>query len=120
MGKEDSVLKIRKCYRDLLSVVFDDYIRKLRITGNPGIGKTYFGYYLLYQLALRDETVVYHNDGYPIVFEGRKGAFTSDKIGIKPYLKIKAVWYIVDGKQPKNVMAKTILICSPKRAHYSV
>ncbi|PKK58121.1 hypothetical protein RhiirC2_796830, partial [Rhizophagus irregularis] len=122
LGKEHgfSALKIRKCYRDLLSVVFDDSINKLRITGNPGIGKTFFGYYLLYQLALKDATVVYDNFNEidPIVFEGGKGAFTSDSVSIKSILKNKAVWYIVDGKEAKDVNAKTILICSPKRKHY--
>ncbi|CAI2176087.1 16262_t:CDS:2 [Funneliformis geosporum] len=120
LGKEDSALKIRKCYRDLLSVVFDDEIRKLRITGNPGIGKTYFGYYLLYQLALRDAIVVYDNfnETRPIIFEGEK-ALISDSDGIEVYLRNPAVWYIVDGRQPKNVNAKTILICSPKRVHYA-
>ncbi|CAI2178669.1 6111_t:CDS:2 [Funneliformis geosporum] len=28
------------------------------------------------------------------------------------------VWYIVDGKEPKRVDAKTILVCSPKKDHY--
>ncbi|PKC15051.1 hypothetical protein RhiirA5_449417 [Rhizophagus irregularis] len=117
---EVSALKIRKCYRDLLSVVFDESINKLRITGNPSIGKTFFGYYLLYQLALQDATVVYdnYNETDPIVFEGEKGAFTSYSISIKTYLQNKDVWYIVDGKEPKNVNAKTILICSSRREHY--
>lgn len=104
----------------MLSVVFDESINKLRITGNPSIGKTFFGYYLLYQLALQDATFVYdnYNETDPIVFEGEKGAFTSYSISIKTYLQNKDVWYIVDGKEPKNVNAKTILICSSRREHY--
>ena len=43
-----STLLIRKCYGDLATVILDDNVRRIRITGNPGIGKTYFGYYLLY------------------------------------------------------------------------
>ena len=41
-GRSDnpSKLFIRKCYNDLLDVVQDPNIRKLRISGNPGIGKT--------------------------------------------------------------------------------
>ncbi|CAB4383927.1 unnamed protein product [Rhizophagus irregularis] len=91
-----STLLIRKCYRDLTPVVFDTKIDKLRITGNPGIGKTYFG---------------------PIIFEGGK-ALVSDINGIERYLRRLDVWYIVDGKEPKEVNAKTILICSPRRDHY--
>ncbi|GBC37201.2 DUF185-domain-containing protein [Rhizophagus irregularis DAOM 181602=DAOM 197198] len=95
-----STLLIRKCYRDLTPVVFDTKIDKLRITGNPGIGKTYFGYYLLYLLALQDATIVYDNfnETRPIIFEGGKA--------------------LVNGKEPKEVNAKTILICSPKKDHY--
>ncbi|PKC65674.1 hypothetical protein RhiirA1_460736 [Rhizophagus irregularis] len=106
LGKRNgsSTLLIRKCYRDLTPVVFDTKIDKLRITGNPGIGKTYFGYYLLYLLALQDATIVYDNfnETRPIIFEGGK-ALVSD---------------INDGKEPKEVNAKTILICSPRKDHY--
>ncbi|PKY33166.1 hypothetical protein RhiirB3_532363 [Rhizophagus irregularis] len=68
----------------------------------------------------RNATVVYdnYNETDPIVFEGEKGAFTSYSISIKTYLQNKDVWYIVDGKEPKNVNAKTILICSSRREHY--
>lgn len=85
LGKRNgsSTLLIRKCYRDLTPVVFDTKIDKLRITGNPGIGKTYFGYYLLYLLALQDATIVYDNfnETRPIIFEGGK-ALVSDINGI--------------------------------------
>ncbi|CAB4441894.1 unnamed protein product [Rhizophagus irregularis] len=123
LGKKQgpSALFIRKCYLDLKDVVFDDKITKLRITGNPGIGKTYFGYYLLYLLAGLDVTVVYDNqkESNPIVFESGKNAFISNSEIIKPYLQNSKVWYIVDGKEPKSVDAKTILICSPKRNYYN-
>ncbi|PKC69765.1 hypothetical protein RhiirA1_503530, partial [Rhizophagus irregularis] len=108
-----------KCYHDLQKIVFDDTIDKLRITGNPGIGKTYFGYYLLYLLAQKDVTIVYdnHHETKPIIFEGNN-AYVSNSDGIDVYLRKPAVWYIVDGKEPKDVKAKTILICSPKKNHY--
>src|ERR1051325_4183888 len=48
-----STLFIRKCYDGLANVFFNRDIGKLRITGDPGIGKTFFGYYLLYLLALK-------------------------------------------------------------------
>ncbi|RHZ85356.1 hypothetical protein Glove_66g167 [Diversispora epigaea] len=121
LGKErgSSTLFIRKCYRDLENVVLDHKIDKLRITGNPGIGKTFFGYYLLYLLAQQDATVVYdnYNETKPFVFEG-KNAFIINSDYIDVYLRKKAVWYIVDGKEPKDVNAKTILVCLPKREHY--
>lgn len=102
-----------------MPVVFDTKIDKLRITGNPGIGKTFFGHYLLYLLALKNETIVYDNshETRPIIFEGEK-ALVSDKNGIDRYLRRLDVWYIVDGKEPKDVKAKTILVCSPRKNHY--
>ena len=114
-----SILFIRKCYHDLQKIVFDDTINKLRITGNPGIGKTFFGYYLLYLLAQKDATIVYDNyhETKPIIFEGNN-AYVSNSDGIEVYLRKPTVWYIVDGKEPKDVKAKTILICSPKKDHY--
>jgi hypothetical protein len=122
LGKEygPSALFIRNCYLDLKNVIFDDKINKLRITGNPGIGKSFFGYYLLYLLAIKNTTVVYDHckESDPFVFEGGKDAFISSSQEIKGYLRDSSVWYIVDGKEPKSVNAKTILICSPKREHY--
>ncbi|GBB85990.1 hypothetical protein RclHR1_12420004 [Rhizophagus clarus] len=122
LGKANgsSALLIRNCYRDLQNVIFNDKINKLRISGNPGIGKTYFGYYLLYLLATRNATIVYDNytELDPIVFEGGKDAFIGNREMIRTYLQHPSVWYIVDGKEPKSVNAKTILICSPNIDHY--
>ncbi|GES98289.1 hypothetical protein GLOIN_2v1847979 [Rhizophagus clarus] len=121
LGKRSgpSSLLIRKCYNDLILVAFDTKIDKLRITGNPGIGKTFFGYYLLYLLALQNVPIVYDNfhETKPIIFEGGKASI-SDTNGIERYLRRLDVWYIVDGKEPKEVKAKTILICSPRKDHY--
>ena len=48
LGKpsQPSKLFVRKCYNDLVNIVLKDNIRNLRLTGNPGIGKTFFGYFL--------------------------------------------------------------------------
>ncbi|CAG8597498.1 5151_t:CDS:2 [Funneliformis mosseae] len=114
LGKKNgpSTVFIRKCYLDLQVVVFKR--NKIRITGNPGIGKTYFGYYLLYLLALQN-TIVYDNanEAKLIVFDGENATKSDD---IEPYLRDPNVWYIVDGKEPSDVNAKTILICSPNKS----
>ena len=46
-----STIFIRDCYLDLHKVIFGNNKSRWRITGNLGIGKTFFGYYLLYQIA---------------------------------------------------------------------
>ncbi|CAG8634815.1 15358_t:CDS:2 [Funneliformis caledonium] len=122
LGKEggSSILYIRKSYRYMEKVIFKDSTRKLRITGNPGIGKTFFGFYLLYLLSQQTNTrIVYSSftERSPIIFDGE--AFTTDnQTLINTYLYNKDTWYIADGIEPKNVNAKTILVCSPRKEHY--
>src|ERR1700744_1952476 len=74
-----STLLICKCYRHLLTLVLDNnrWIRNLIITGKPGIGKTYFGYYLLYDLIRRNQTVIYdsHSMDYVIVFDQERAFY---------------------------------------------
>ncbi|CAG8693709.1 11655_t:CDS:1, partial [Acaulospora colombiana] len=122
-GSDISALFIRECYHHLSNIIFEnENIRRWRITGNPGIGKTFFGYYLLYLLSQQHKTVVYHRlDKSPILFS-EKDAFShiDDNIhAFKDYLANEEVWYIVDGRKPKEYVAKTILICSPQKRHYS-
>ncbi|EGF81375.1 hypothetical protein BATDEDRAFT_23764 [Batrachochytrium dendrobatidis JAM81] len=60
-----SSICIRPCYPKLLekslSIVQSADICHLIILGNPGIGKTYFGYFLLLHLARSGATVVYES-----------------------------------------------------------
>ncbi|RHZ71434.1 hypothetical protein Glove_258g43 [Diversispora epigaea] len=115
-----NILYIRKCYRDLLEIVFDENIRKLRITGNPGIGKTFFAYYLLYMLAKREKIIIYNScaSRYPIAFDKEKAFRVYEADVLDSYLCEQSVWYIVDSKEPESVKAKTILLCSPRKDHY--
>jgi hypothetical protein len=120
---EPSKLYIRKCYNHLLGVVNNSSIRKLRISGNPGIGKTLFGYYLLYHLVKKNETIVYDSNnliGEVIVFDKGNGFYLNctDHNTKRGYLYNRDNWYIVDGKQPDRAVAKTVLICSLRKDHY--
>ncbi|RHZ53526.1 hypothetical protein Glove_441g117 [Diversispora epigaea] len=125
-NEKPSIIYIRKCYNDLLNIVLDDNIRRLRISGNPGIGKTFFGYYLLYHLALSNKTVIYDihtmsESNQVILFEQEKAFYlhrTHDANEIRRYLDDSNVWHIVDGKKSDEVDAKTILICSPMKHYY--
>ncbi|RIB06688.1 hypothetical protein C2G38_2115523 [Gigaspora rosea] len=117
--KQGSILYIRKCYLHLADIIFKEKMRRCRITGNPGIGKTFFGYYLLYFLSKQNKTIVYHKAcQFPILFN-KQNTFSSDKIfDFYEYLNNRDVWYIVDGQPPLEVRAKTILFCSPQKQHY--
>ncbi|OAJ41341.1 hypothetical protein BDEG_24962 [Batrachochytrium dendrobatidis JEL423] len=122
LGKDSigSSIYIRPCYPKLLekslSIVQSADIRHLIILGNPGIGKTYFGYFLLLHLARSGATVVYESGvdqkRYLLtpngVLEGGKDAFWK-------ILDSSSTFYIVDGSAPVDVDAKTILVTSPRR-----
>ncbi|PKK70556.1 hypothetical protein RhiirC2_459882 [Rhizophagus irregularis] len=125
LDNQPSRMFIRNCYKDLLDIVSKPEIRNLRISGNPGVGKTFFGYYLLYDLLTKDKTIVYElhtMKGSVILFKEGKGFYLSEAIDhkiIRNYLYKKDTWYIVDGKKPYNAsVAKTILISSPMKSHY--
>ncbi|PKB99367.1 hypothetical protein RhiirA5_462037, partial [Rhizophagus irregularis] len=123
-----SKLFVRRCYNDLLNIVDNDKIRKLRLTGNPGIGKTFFGYYLIYHLVKNGKTVIYdvHTIKKFVILFGQTMDEVSYLHTIKDARKIKTslsnqdAWYIVDGKSPDYSEAKTILICSPLKSHYKI
>ncbi|GBC19248.2 hypothetical protein GLOIN_2v1486671 [Rhizophagus irregularis DAOM 181602=DAOM 197198] len=126
-NSKPSKLLIRKYYDDLILVVFDDNVRKLRISENPEIGKTFFRYYILYHLAVFNYTVIYeicimNEPSRVILFDHEGWAFCLHKTfhfdEINRYLDDSSVWYVVDGKEPDIVEAKTILICSPLNAHH--
>ncbi|CAI2182544.1 5930_t:CDS:2, partial [Funneliformis geosporum] len=116
-----STLLIRNCYRDLADVVINDEVRRIRVTGNPGIGKTYFGFYLLYLFARNGRSIIYESitSKFSYVFDGEEAFLTSNDTIQYSYQSRRDVLYIVDGMEPKEVEAKTILVCSPRKSHYS-
>ncbi|CAG8712232.1 10138_t:CDS:2, partial [Funneliformis caledonium] len=112
LGRTDeaSVLFIRQCYRDLFKVVFSNNTRRLIITGNPGIGKTFFDYYILYELMRKNATVIYDKaNKFPILFSNQTAVVGETLFSFYDLLNKQDVWYIVDGKEPHDVDAKTIL-----------
>ncbi|CAG8489637.1 368_t:CDS:2 [Acaulospora colombiana] len=121
-GSNISTLFIRECYYHLSDIIFEnENIHRWRITGNPGIGKTFFGYYLLYLLSQQCKTVVYHKLDMPPILFSEEGVFRQIKDNIhafSDYLEHEETWYIVDGRKPMEYLAKTILVCSPQKRHY--
>ncbi|RGB29123.1 hypothetical protein C1646_602795, partial [Rhizophagus diaphanus] len=112
---------IRDCYLDLSKIIFESNRSRWRITGNPGIGKTFFSYYLLYIIAKANGTVIYHqHHRSPILFSEDKVYYSKvDNIHLfKDYLGKNDTWYIVDAREPMEFRGKTILICSPQTTYY--
>eukprot|EP00195_Chlamydomonas_chlamydogama_P008570 CAMPEP_0202890160 /NCGR_PEP_ID=MMETSP1392-20130828/660_1 /ASSEMBLY_ACC=CAM_ASM_000868 /TAXON_ID=225041 /ORGANISM="Chlamydomonas chlamydogama, Strain SAG 11-48b" /LENGTH=584 /DNA_ID=CAMNT_0049573679 /DNA_START=72 /DNA_END=1826 /DNA_ORIENTATION=+ len=123
-NKPDRIM-VRKCYEDFLEIIQEQMykgVTKIVITGSPGIGKSYFLYYLLHHLkSLPDKPVVvlsgpgktmpslcFHGDN---VYDGEFPAFTE-------YLKDPNTWYLVDGHVPHFCNAKTVLAASPNQKLY--
>jgi hypothetical protein len=91
--------------------------KNLAIMGTPGIGKTFFGFFLLYVFAKMNKTVVYQRkDHYRILFSG--DVVTKAWKGTERYnfweMDLKGTIYIVDGAEPTECSAQTILLSSPR------
>ncbi|RKP20608.1 hypothetical protein ROZALSC1DRAFT_19110 [Rozella allomycis CSF55] len=109
---------VRPCYPLLLEkcleIIAEPTTPHLVILGNPGIGKTYFGYFLLHYFAKNNHTVVYErgksNERYLFCSGVISWGSQSDFV---PYLHDPNTIYIVDAFKPVDVAAKTILLSSP-------
>ncbi|GMF18706.1 unnamed protein product [Phytophthora lilii] len=111
---------IRPCYRRLLYHVLaltqNQDEPNVIILGNPGIGKTFFAYLLLWNLVRQSNNVVYQ-DGRSaqwILFTA-SGVISGSNITFRRVLIEPSTFYIVDGVTPVGVLAKTILVTSPPR-----
>jgi hypothetical protein len=123
LGKESigSSIYIRPCYPKLLettlSIVESAETRHLIILGNPGIGKTYFGYFLMLHLARSGATVIYESflvRGLMYLFTPH-GVYKGNRIQFDEFLALRTTFYIVDGMTPVDVDARTILLTSLRR-----
>ncbi|CAB4462939.1 hypothetical protein RhiirA1_540852 [Rhizophagus irregularis] len=109
-------LFIHECYDDLKSVILDDKIKRVQITGNPGIGKTYFSYYLLHILSKLKKTVIFHKANKNLaLFSEERVLYSETLFTFKEYLDDPEVWYIVDRQHPTEYDAKTIVVSSPEK-----
>jgi hypothetical protein len=111
---------IRHCYPKLLatalSIIETPGTPHLVILGNPGIGKTYFGYVILLYLARLGSTVVYESGKAKCRYLfSADGIFIGTQDDFRGYLNITTTVYIVDASKPVDVAAKTILLSSPRR-----
>uniref|UniRef100_A0A7S0WNW8 Crinkler (CRN) family protein n=1 Tax=Chlamydomonas leiostraca TaxID=1034604 RepID=A0A7S0WNW8_9CHLO len=121
MGRE---LLIRGSYSALLRIVLAlmlDDITKVAITGSPGIGKSYFLFYLMFTLAttLAQPVVVLHIRGLQRVlcFTGST-VLTGTLRDFYHQLDDPKTWYLVDEVEPVFCRAKTVLVSSPNRNIY--
>ncbi|CAN0449686.1 unnamed protein product, partial [Pylaiella littoralis] len=117
-----SKLFIRPCYRELSELLLlgasSDTMRNIVVTGTPGIGKSVFGFYLLYLLRRQGKTVVYDSKGdwYRFSDEGvAKGELSDFKK--KRYLdNDEDNWCLSDpeSRPYEGFTGTTVVLVSPK------
>jgi hypothetical protein len=126
---------VRKCYEDLAKIIMDLYEKRLNmrdlnsrvgvvITGNPGIGKSFFFFYLLWVLAQRKVCVVLRlaQENITCLFRPEEapqvvgGSFFRFK-----ELDCVETVFLHDpkpGEEPPKVNAFTIIASSPKKSNF--
>ncbi|GBB87526.1 hypothetical protein RclHR1_00140030 [Rhizophagus clarus] len=122
-----SFLLIRNCYKELTTVMFERDISKFGciITGTPGIGKTYFGLYLLYCIRLchPDATIVWQladsdtHRCYQFMPDGN--VLVGGIAQFYDSISNENNYYIVDAQKPEKSSAYVILLTSPKAELYN-
>jgi len=122
-------LFVRACYDELVTLIFEYHNKFLAsnrcyapiIYGTPGIGKSYFGYYLLLCLAKKKATVVYYDGRAEKAYLFSEAKVSSGHLDIyDQYLSDRNAYYIVDSAKARVVEAKTILITSPFKRHWKM
>ncbi|EGZ14936.1 hypothetical protein PHYSODRAFT_301697 [Phytophthora sojae] len=87
------------------------------ILGNAGIGKMFFGLFLLLHLARAGKTVVYQDRDKCILFS-RTMVIRGSEQAFVEILGKTTTYYIVDGAKPPYCAAKTILLARPQLANW--
>jgi hypothetical protein len=127
--KLGSKLFVRMCYQELAEVTMGilESGYNLVITGNPGIGKSYFLFFFMHYLRQieGEPTVVLYRH-----LEKRWYLFAKEEVLVAKDSDFPAVsmiqnrlddpntWYLVDTAEPLQVKAKTLLVSSPYVERY--
>jgi hypothetical protein len=129
-GRESlgSKLFVRKSYEELAEIIFELLSSggKVALTGNPGVGKTYFVNYFLYYILTKEKNptvVVYRHleERWYLFSQGGTAVIPGKNRGARElddYLTDPATWYLVDTDQPLERDAKTLLVSSPYSNRY--
>ncbi|CAB4393333.1 unnamed protein product [Rhizophagus irregularis] len=123
---EEQFLLIRDCYHHLADSILNHETRNYwHIVGNPGVGLTYFSYYLLYRLAQQNKIVIYDSKDNECIVLFSKNYTLYYNYNILEryfleYFNTPDTYYVVDNKIPSFRLCtlKTILITSPYRPYY--
>lgn len=141
-----SSIVVRKCYIKLHEIVMASCIEQctldLVLIGTPGIGKTFFAYYLIKKLIEEGRTFIFepwqeenkHGDYYAWIYHGNNKLIydiskesVTENIGtiqriqrtdLNIFQVTNSVIHIVDGHKPRSSPFRRILVCSPRLKYY--
>ncbi|CAB4386844.1 unnamed protein product [Rhizophagus irregularis] len=110
---QGSILFIRKCYNILgRAILNDNNYGRWRIIGDPGVGKTFFCFYLLHLIAQRNEMAIYHKASKPPILFCKEDASIISMNELRSFSG--KVWYITDDLEDdeENISFRKIMLCS--------
>ena len=133
---------VRECYKQLFDFFPNSkwnihqrrtgipWSSKWVVTGNPGVGKTYFAAYLMWRLAQQKATVVYEppsqgdvkapnsSKRYLLLPDGTVQVRAAGMEGFEDYLADPATWFIVDAHGANECAARVVILTSPRPSVY--
>jgi len=110
----------RKCYNYYRNLILnDESYNRYFITGNPGIGKTYFGRLMLVELLKKGNTVLIDCKDLTLYINPQGETFEINSNEYKKFAQGENTWCIIDGREPQIShdfsAGKFIMVSSPKK-----
>ncbi|GBB96799.1 hypothetical protein RclHR1_28370003 [Rhizophagus clarus] len=98
--KGDMDIYNRECYEYLRNFILNDTkFSRYLITGNPGIGKTFFGRLMLIVLLKENKKVLLDYEAVTaLIYPSGDTEYVSDKVQYRQIAEEQDVWCIIDGK----------------------
>ena len=125
-------IMVRRCYLDLLKFVIQitgrDKVTALQpsstlILGTPGIGKSFFGHFLVPALFLNEKstrTIIYESGPKNCRFLfSRTNVLVGSRSDFMMFLQNPSTFYIADSCKPQLCAARSVLITSPLRDNWN-
>lgn len=111
----------RECYNYLRNFILEDTnFHRYLITGNPGVGKTFFGRLMLIVLLKKNKKVLLDYEACTVlVYPSGETKYVNGKQQYRQIAEEPDVWCIIDGKKDQVghdfTNGKLIMVSSPKK-----
>jgi hypothetical protein len=118
---EDMNVYNRECYKYLCNFILEDTkFNRYLITGNPGIGKTFFGRLMIVVLLKKNKKVLLDFETVTVlVYPSGDTEYVSNKVQYRQIAEEQDVWCIIDEKRDQVghdfSNGKLIMVSSPRK-----